>query len=555
VSADESRVLAQEQAALRRVATLAARGATPEEVFAAVAEEVGQLLAVDFAYMGRYEPEGAVTIIAAWARAGPATPVGSQFMLGGTNLGTMVFETGRTTRFDNLAEASGPVGVAARESGFRSSVGTPILVEGCLWGVMAVGSSLDQGLPAGTESRLVQFTELVATAIANAESRAGLARLAEEQAALRRVATLVAHGASPEDVFAAVTEEVGRLLSVDVAALGRYGSGGTLTFLAVWGSAAERFPVGSRWSLGGNDVGTIVFETGRPARVDSFADPSGPLGLATRDEGVGSAVGTPVVVDGRLWGVMATHSPIGQPLSADTGVRLGSFTELVATAIANAESRAALSASRARVVAAADETRRRIERDLHDGTQQQLVSLMLELRAAEAAGPSDVRELRAQLARTGRGLGAVLDELRKIAHGIHPAILSTGGLERALRGLARRSAVPVELDLRPERRLPEHVEAAAYYVVSEALTNAAKHAQAFKVHVELEAGARTVRLAIRDDGVGGADPGRGSGLVGLSDRVEALGGTLELTSPAGRGTTLRIEIPVEGHSNAEAPGP
>jgi GAF domain-containing protein len=249
VSADELRVLAQEQAALRRVATLAAQGAAPEEVFAAVAEEVGQLLAVDFAYMGRYKPEAAVTIIAAWARAGSATPVGSEFMLGGRNLGTMVFETGRTTRFDNLAEASGPVGVAARESGFRSSVGTPILVEGCLWGVMAVGSSLDQGLPAGTESRLVQFTELVATAIANAESRAGLARLAEEQAALRRVATLMAHGASPEDVFAAVTEEVGRLLSVDIAALGRYESGGTLTFLAVWGSAAQRFPVGSRWSL------------------------------------------------------------------------------------------------------------------------------------------------------------------------------------------------------------------------------------------------------------------------------------------------------------------
>jgi signal transduction histidine kinase len=245
-------------------------------------------------------------------------------------------------------------------------------------------------------------------------------------------------GVPPEEVFAAVTDEVGRLLAVEYAHLGRYESDGTMTIVAGSSRTVDDFPVGRRWSLGGKDVATIVFETGRPARVDSFADASGPLGVAARDEGVGSGVGPPVIVEGHFWGVMATHSPLDQPLPAHTEARLAdftellataiaSFTELVATAIANAESRAELMASRARIVAAADETRRRIERDLHDGTQQQqLVSLILELRMAEATEPSEVGELRAQLARTARGLGAALEELREISQGIHPAILSRG---------------------------------------------------------------------------------------------------------------------------------
>jgi signal transduction histidine kinase len=421
--------------------------------------------------------------------------------------------------------------------------------------MMAAGSSGEEPLPADTEARLADFTELLATAVANAESRAGLVRLAEEQAALRRVATLVARGASPDEVFAAVVEEAGKLLPVNHADLGRYEPDGTVTFVAVWGSRGERFPVGSRWSLGGKDVSTIVFETGRATRIDSFADASGPLALAAREEGVCSAVGTPVIVEGRLWGVMATVSTLDQPLPADTEARLGSFTELVATAIANAESRAALAASRARIVAAADEARRRIERDLHDGTQQRLVSLMLELRAAEATLPPEVDELTSQLARTERGLAGVLEELREISRGIHPAILSRGGLGPALRALARGSGVPVELELRAERRLPEHVEVAAYHVVSEALTNVAKHAHASVVNVELDVHDAIVRLAIRDDGLGGADPGHGSGLIGLSDRIEALGGTLHVTSPAGSGTTLLIQIPAEDQSSAGAPQP
>jgi signal transduction histidine kinase len=542
-------VVVEEQAALRRVATLAARGAAPEEVFAEVVEEVGRLLPVEFANMGRYEPDGTITFVAAWGRAGSVFPVGTRLLLGGKNIGTIVLETGQPARIERHADASGPLAVAAREGGVRSAVGTPILVEGRLWGVVAAGS-IERPLPADTEARLASFMELLAMAIANAESRAGLARLAEEQRALRGVATLVARGAAPEEVFAAVTEEVGQLLPVDHAVMCRYGPDGSITVFASWGSTAEYFPVGSHWILEGKDPTTLVFETGRPARVDRFADVSGSLADAVRETGVRSGVGAPIIVEDRLWGVMGAGSTLEQPLPADTEARLAAFTELLATAIANAESRAALAASRGRIVVAADESRRRIERDLHDGTQQQLVSLMLELRAAEATQPPEVGELTAQLARTARGLAGVLEELREISRGIHPAILSSGGLGPALRALARRSAVPVELDLRAERRLPWHVEVAAYYVVSEALTNAAKHAQASVVNVELDTQDGALQLAIRDDGLGGANPKQGSGLIGLSDRVEALGGRLEVTSPAGSGTTLLIQIPLEGQSIA-----
>jgi signal transduction histidine kinase len=357
-------------------------------------------------------------------------------------------------------------------------------------------------------------------------------------------------------VFAAIAVEVGQLLPVDSASLCRYDPGGMVTFAAQWGTVVAHFPVGSRWALGGHNLATLVLETGRPARIDSYADrSSGPLGASVREAALHSAIATPIYVDGRLWGLIAAGSILPQPLPADTEARLASFTELLATAVANAESRAALAASRARIVAAADETRRQIERDLHDGTQQRLVSLMLELRAVEATQPGELNALRGQVERTAQGLAGVVGELSEISRGIHPAILSRDGLVPALRALARRSALAVELDLRITRRLPEHIEVAAYYAVSEALTNAAKHAHASVVNVGLGGDDATVQLAIRDDGVGGADPARGSGLVGLRDRIEAVGGALTVTSPAGHGTTLRIEIPAESENFPVAPEP
>jgi signal transduction histidine kinase len=234
-----------------------------------------------------------------------------------------------------------------------------------------------------------------------------------------------------------------------------------------------------------------------------------------------------------------------EPLPAGTEARIADFAELVATAIANTQARAELAASRARIVRSADQARRRIERDLHDGIQQRLVSLGLDLRATQAAVPAELPELGTQLARVADGLGEAVEELRELSRGIHPAILSEGGLAPALRALARRAAVPVELDVHVQERLPAPVEVAAYYVIAEALTNAAKHAHAALVQVDVRAADGRLHLSVGDDGVGGADPARGSGLVGLSDRVQALGGTITVHSPAGVGTRLLVDLPVE----------
>jgi signal transduction histidine kinase len=359
------------------------------------------------------------------------------------------------------------------------------------------------------------------------------------------VATLVAHGTPPQDVFAAVTLEVGQLLAVTSASMGRYDPDGMFTTVAAWAAGSVAFPVGRRWLPEGKNVTTLVFESGRPARVDDFGDASGAVGVVARAAGYRSAVGTPIMVEGRLWGVMTAASTAEEPLPLGTETRLASFTELVATAIANAESRAELAASRVRIVAASDEARRRIERDLHDGAQQQLVSLGLDLRVAEATVPAELEEARQTIRRIASEIHGVIDELREISRGIHPAILSEGGLGPALRTLARRSPIQVELGDVIEQRLPESIEVATYYVVSEALTNAAKHANASRVDVELSARDGRLRLSIRDDGVGGAEPARGSGLVGLSDRVEALGGSIEITSPPGRGTHLVVSFPLQ----------
>jgi signal transduction histidine kinase len=413
---------------------------------------------------------------------------------------------------------------------------------------LAVVSTTDRALPIDTERRLAKFAELVATAIANAESREELTRLADEQAALRRVATLVAHSASPAEVFEAVVGEVGLLGPADAAALSRYEADGTVTIIGSWSRTAGYVAVGTRHPLGQGTMSRLVSETRRPGRLDSYAAASGSLAGVVRDDmGWRSAVGAPIIVEGQLWGVVGIGSTTDRALPLETEERLVEFTELVATAISNAEGRAELDISRARIVAAADATRRRIERDLHDGAQQQLVSLALQVRAAQAMVPAELDEHRAELSQVVDGLMSVLDGLRKIALGIHPADLSEGGLRPALKTLARRCPLAVELDVQAEGRLPEHVEVAAYYVVSEALTNAAKHARASVVHVRVDVDARgcMLRVAVRDDGVGGADPERGSGLLGLKDRAEAIGGTIFLDSPDGAGTALHVELPLD----------
>ena len=424
-----------EQVALRRVATLVARGTPPEEVFAAVTAEVGRVLSADFTVLSRYDADGTYTTVGQWASTDTPAPVsvGDRISLGGRNTHTLVFQTGRPARTDDYDAASGETADVARKQGIRSTVGVPISVEGRLWGVMAM-TSRRGSLPADTEARLALFTELIAAAIANAQARVELRGFAEEQAALRRVATLVARAASPGEVFAAVTAEVGRVLDVDFSVMGRYDPDGAATILGIWTRTGAPVPIPvDRVELGGANVTTRVFQTRRPARLDNYAGAFGAAADVGHGWGIRSMVGVPISVEARVWGFVIAASSHQEPLPAGTESRLAGFTELVATAIANAEVQAALTASRARIVATADATRRRIERDLHDGAQQHLVSLILQLRAARATAPPRAGELMRQLDGVAAGLTGVLDELREIARGIHPAILAEGGLRPALK--------------------------------------------------------------------------------------------------------------------------
>jgi signal transduction histidine kinase len=375
-------------------------------------------------------------------------------------------------------------------------------------------------------------------------SHAELSALAEQQAALRRVATLVARGATSSEVFSAVAEESARFLGVSSATLFRYEPDGSGILVAARNEPGlPTWPVGEHFTFEGENIPATVLRTGSTARMDSTEKATGSIAPRIHELGLRAAVGAPIVVDSRLWGAVIAGSSRHEPFPPGTEARIAEFADLVATAIANAEARAELTASRVRIVAAADQARRRIERDLHDGAQQHLVALGLALRTAEAAVPSELAMLRGQISDIVQGLVGVSADLREISRGIHPAILSEGGLGPALKALARRSAVPVDLDLDLDRRVPESTEVAAYYVAAEALTNSAKHARASEVNVCARTEGTNLQLSIRDDGVGGADPAKGSGLIGLTDRVEALGGQMEIASHAGTGTSLHVTIP------------
>jgi len=366
--------------------------------------------------------------------------------------------------------------------------------------------------------------------------------LRNEQAALRRVATLVARSVDQQTILTAVAEEIGRLAGADLATIYRNEGNDTATRMAVWTVRPPGPPVGESVVISGQNWVTPVLQTGEPARNDEPDASNEVAARFMRDFGVRASVAAPIVVDGKFWGAALVSSTRG-PLPQGTEERVAGFTELVATAISNANARAELAASRARVVAASDATRRRIERDLHDGIQQRLVTLALGLNGAIESVPAELPELATQLGQMERGLEELIEEVREISRGLHPAILSQAGLAPALKSLARRSAVPVELEVQLEGRLPPTIEVAAYYIVSEALTNTAKHAKASVAKVTVGMHTGWLRIQVSDDGAGGADFRRGSGLVGLIDRVASLGGTLAIASPEGAGTTLLADIP------------
>jgi signal transduction histidine kinase len=371
-----------------------------------------------------------------------------------------------------------------------------------------------------------------------------LRHLADEQAALRRVATLVARSGSPSEVFATVTREVGLLSGADLARMERYEPDGTVTGIAGWSrDGGEHLAVGTRFALEGVSIAALVLDQGGPTRVESFERARGPIAEEARALGIRSSVGCPILVEGAVWGVIAASSKREAPFPAGTEAQIAAFTELVATAIANAESRAELAASRARVVTTADETRRRMERDLHDGVQQRLVHAVITLKMARNSmgdrdGPA-VELVDESLEHAERAM----EQLRDFAHGILPAALTRGGLRAGIETLVSRTRLPLSLDVTGER-FPPALEATAYFIVAESLTNVAKHAQASHAEVTASVLNGTLRVEVRDDGVGGARLEGSSGLIGLEDRAEALDGELHVESRQGEGTVVSATLPI-----------
>jgi signal transduction histidine kinase len=557
-SRDRLRRLAVQQASLRRIATRVAEGAAPAELFAAVAQEVAGVLGVSSVNVVRFEPDNTSVVVSSFND--PGFPVGSRWPLDGPSLNATVFETGRPARVDNYPDLPGPVAAAAGASGVRFGVGVPIIVDGSVWGMVAVGrrrrreALLDYGgsysgqivlaseSAQEIEARLAAFTEIVATAISKAQAHDDLRQLAQEQAALRHVATLVAEAAAPDEIFAAVVDEVATILGLQGIELVRFGADGTATVIGA--SGAHPFPAGSCWRLGDPSIMTAVFRTGASARIDDYRSLPGTLAQVALSAGFCSSIGAPIVVGGRTWGAIVAFSLLPDAISERSERRLNEFTELVATAVSNATARADLIASRARIVAAGDEARRRLERNLHDGTQQRLIAVGLDLQRLRATIPENQHALQAGLEAAERDLVSVLEEVRELSRGLHPAQLSRSGLGAALRALGRKSPIPVDIEVNVEPRPPASIETAVYYVISEAITNAIKHSRASAISVTVARKDAVMHAAVADDGIGGAVAEDGSGLTGLNDRVEALGGRFSLDSPREHGTTISIELPI-----------
>jgi signal transduction histidine kinase len=421
-------------------------------------------------------------------------------------------------------------------AGARSLLVVPIVSRDTLRAVLLLENRFIRGAFSRERLDSVELlTGQLAVSLDNAGLYARYERIANEQAALRRVATLVARGVTSDAVFSAVADAAGSLFAADVSSIVRLEPDGQAT--AMGGHGVDDFVRGERSA---DSLTAAVRDTGRPVRRDAH-DRSGEL-----PDGIISAVAIPIVVEGRVWGVMSIGSR-HERLPEDTAPRLAEFTALVGTAIANADSRAELTASRARIVNAADQARRRIQRDLHDGAQQRLVALQIRLQTLQARPPAGATELSAALQDAIDEASGAAEELRALAQGIHPAVLHAG-LQAALKVLAGRAPMPVALQLETPSRMAEHLELSAYYIVAEALNNVAKHAHASKATVTISADSaqRLLEITVSDDGVGGADFEGGTGLVGLKDRADALGGSIELHGgPGVVGTTLRARLPLD----------
>jgi len=532
-------------------------GREPPDVATGLADELVELLRLDFAFVRLCDPEGAgaveVTRGDAWKRfpelleSHLATSV--QFprkeifadVGGGCDL-----YRGIAIRIGVNGER-GVVAAASERSDFPTATDELLLSLAANHAAMAFQSSrlIQERRRAEEELREARNQLEIKVVERTAElrrSEASLSQLAEEQAALRRVATLVAEGAAPTAVFDAVAAEMEGLLHADGVTLSRYEPGSEVTVVAHRGSDARRVPPGSRVRHEGENVTTMVRRSERPARMESYAGTHGAIAELVHDLGVRATVGAPVVVDGLLWGVVIANWRGEESPPAGTEERMAQFAQLLDTAIANADSRDQLTASRARLLTAADEARRRVVRDLHDGAQQRLVHTIVMLKLAQ-------RALREKDEEAESLVGAALEqaeqghtELRELAHGILPAVLTRGGLGEGVRSVVGRLDLPVQVDV-PAERFPADIEASAYFIVAEALTNVVKHANAGRAEVRASVEDGMLHVEVRDDGIGGADPG-GHGLVGIADRATALGGRLKIENPVGGGTLVAATLPL-----------
>ena len=478
--------LVAEQAALKRVAVTVATETAAERVFDVVTEEVARLLGADAANLVRFGPTpDSGVIVGKWSE--PGVPIPAAGTIVKVEDGSALSKLARTGAPARLAtdDPGVPAELYGRLTalGVTSLVAAPIVVSGHIWGAVVVSLTGEQRFPANAEERLGQFAALVAVALANAQAREELATLADEQAALSRVAVAAATE-QPEQLFNIVTEEVGRLFGGHWASITRYVEGADeVELVGRWHRTGDhRVDLGSRLPLRGG-VLSRVRETGRPSRVDYEKEPPAVQEMI-RLHAVASGVAAPIVVSGSLWGALSISVAAPDEFGAGVEMQVAKFTNLVAVTIANAEAREQLTTSRARIVQAGDAERQRLERNLHDGVQQRFISLALGLRVAQSqltADPAAAADLLVQ-AREELALG--LEELRELARGIHPAVLTDRGLAAAVDALAARATLPVELDGLPSERLSEPIEAAAYYVVSESLANVAKYAAASRARVE-----------------------------------------------------------------------
>jgi signal transduction histidine kinase len=526
--AEEDARLAEEQAALRRVATLVAARASEAEVVAAITAEVGRLYDADTANTLRWDGE-ALKVVGDWYRDGRHGRAGDVYSFGGDTISVRVISAEAPARVDSTEDLQTEFARARwRELGIEASIGAPVIVDGRVWGV--VTASRFQGrttFPPQAEDHLGDFATLCALAIGNAAWQRSLAAMLEEQSALRRIATLVAGGRSAAEVLGEVVRQVGVTFGAQAVDVVRWhGVQDEVTVLRGWtGGAIPPPKPGDVLRLPTESAVIQVLETG----------------VATR---VPDAIAAPMIINGSLEGVVVAHGSTADPFPAGSEGRLRGFADLAAQSISNETAQVDLRRSRERIVREGDAARQRLERNLHDGAQQRLVAVLMSLRVAlkhVAGDPGRTREL---LEDAVEELGHALEELRDLARGLHPAILTERGLGPALEVVTRRAPLPVTLESSCDGDLPGSVAAAAYYVVAEALTNAAKYAEASCVNVRVGSRGDTVHVEVSDDGQGGATVSEGSGLLNLTDRVAALGGRLTIVSPPGVGTTVTAVIPL-----------